>query len=205
MHKNIVYKQEEVSGLKKDFKVIGTYLNSYLLIESSGNLYIFDQHAAHERLVFEEFMKMYDSNAIVRQKLLLEQIIDVTYSEKLLIEEHIDVFDSVGYTIEFVSDTQIAITEVPQLLGQPRLNEFFKELLAQIEEGETEETSIVQAIIMKSCKKAVKAGEKLSELEITMLLDLVIDSDIKLTCPHGRPFVIVMTKYKLEKGFGRIV
>lgn len=201
---NINYEQVEIKNLSKAFNVIGALFNSYLVIECNENIYIFDQHAAHERLIYEQYSKKLQSEKPITQKLLIPQTIELSYDDIIAINENIDAFNQIGYEL-YINDTCVNIVGVPVFLGQPRLEVFFKELLASIKEDNKDKNSVTNKIISMSCKKAVKAGDKLSNNEIEALINLIIDEDTKLSCPHGRPFVMVMTKKQIEKGFGRIV
>ncbi len=198
------YTQADFKNLSRSYTVIGTAFNGYLFVESDAAIYIFDQHAAHERLIYENFMEIFKNKSAVTQSLLIPQTIDLPYDDILLVTENIDSFIKAGYVLD-VNDLSVDITGVPIFLGQPQLTGFFKEILASIRDTASHEGDAEEKIISMSCKKAVKAGDRLSDREIKQLIDMVIDEDIKLTCPHGRPFVSIITKKQIEKRFGRIV
>ena len=138
------------------------------------------------------------------QKLLIPQTIELPYDDILIVEDNIKAFENVGYSLA-VRDLNVDILGVPIFLGQPQMGSFFKEILANIYKLDKDEGSATDKIISMSCKKAVKAGDRLTDKEIKKLIDLIITNDIKLTCPHGRPFVTVITKSQIEKRFGRIL
>ncbi|MBN2878166.1 MAG: DNA mismatch repair endonuclease MutL [Clostridia bacterium] len=198
------YSQADFKRLSRSYTVIGTAFNGYLFVESDETVYIFDQHAAHERLIYEKYMETFKNKSAVTQNLLIPQTIDLPYDDILIVNENIDSFIKAGYILE-VNDLSVDITGVPIFLGQPQLTGFFKEILANIRDTASHEGDAEEKIISMSCKKAVKAGDRLSDKEIKQLIDMVIDEEIKLTCPHGRPFVSTITKKQIEKRFGRIV
>lgn len=201
---NLQYEQAEIKELTNSYTIIGTAFKGYLLVECNDIIYVFDQHAAHERLIYENYIETFNNNSPVMQNLLIPQRIELAYDDILIIKDNVDAFTKVGYSIE-VGDLSVDLLGVPIFLGQPQMQSFFKEILAQIREVDLNEASVLDKIISMSCKKAVKAGDRLSDGEIKKLIDLIINNDIKLTCPHGRPFVTVITKKQIEKRFGRIV
>ncbi|MEX1376918.1 MAG: DNA mismatch repair endonuclease MutL [Eubacteriales bacterium] len=201
---NLQYEQADIKEFTSSYTIIGTAFNGYLFVECGDNVYIFDQHAAHERLIYERFIQAFSNKSPLMQNLLIPQIIDLPYDDMILVAENIESFEEVGYELK-INDLSVEITGVPLFLGQPQMDSFFKEILADITENTHGESSVKDKIISMSCKKAVKAGDRLSDSEIKTLIDLILNEDIKLTCPHGRPFVSVITKNQIEKRFGRIV
>ncbi len=201
---NLQYQQSEFKDLLNTYTIIGTAFNSFLFIECGDNVYIFDQHAAHERLKYENYIEIFNNKSPIMQKLLIPQTIELPYDDILIVEDNIKAFENVGYSLA-VRDLNVDILGVPIFLGQPQMGSFFKEILANIYKLDKDEGSATDKIISMSCKKAVKAGDRLTDKEIKKLIDLIITNDIKLTCPHGRPFVTVITKSQIEKRFGRIL
>ncbi len=201
---NLQFEQSDIKEITYSYTIIGTAFNGYLFIECNDNIFIFDQHAAHERLIYEDFMEIYGNKSPLTQKLLIPQEIELPYDDILTVKENIETFEQVGYLIT-VNDLSVEITGVPMFLGQPQMSGFFKEILANLQSECSNENSAEEKIISMSCKKAVKVIDRLTDKEIKKLIDLILNNDIKLTCPHGRPFVSVITKNQLEKRFGRIV
>ena len=201
---NLQFEQSDIKEITYSYTIIGTAFNGYLFIECNDNIFIFDQHAAHERLIYEDFMEIYGNKFPLTQKLLIPQTIELPYDDILTVKENIETFNQAGYLIK-INDLSVEITGVPMFLGQPQMSGFFKEILANLQSGGANESSAEEKIISMSCKKAVKVGDRLTDKEIKKLIDLILNNDIKLTCPHGRPFVSVITKNQLEKRFGRIV
>lgn len=187
-------------------KVIGKIFTTYILVEGENQCFLIDQHAAHERLLFEKYKYMLSNQAVVTQQLLPPVIIEVTHGEHIIINESIELFYSLGFELEAFGGRSFAIRGVPVILGSSNVKEFFQELLDNVEEyshGSNYKLKI-DDIIRMSCKKAVKAGDNLSEIEILKLLDDLMQKKIPMTCPHGRPIMIVLTRNELEKMFRRI-
>jgi len=187
-------------------KVIGTIFATYILVEGNQQCFLIDQHAAHERLVYERYKRMLENQAIITQQLLPPVVIEVTHAEHIIINESMDVFLSLGFDIESFGSRSFAIRGVPVILGTSNPREFFEELLYGAKElGQGSNYKLrTDDIIRMSCKKAIKAGDKLSDMEIVALLRDLMDKRIPMTCPHGRPIMISLTKMELERMFKRI-
>jgi DNA mismatch repair protein MutL len=187
-------------------KIIGVAFDTYVIVEHGEDLYLIDQHAAHERLIYEKLLDQFMHENVVSQHLLIPQDNKITYEEKNLLNDYIPQLEKLGFNLEFPDELTVSIKSVPHLLGQPRFSSFFIELFDILrEESNRNELSVIQKIISMSCKKAIKAGDKLSHPEISLLIKGIKDEEIPLTCPHGRPFVMKLTKHQIDKKAGRIV
>ncbi len=185
--------------------VIGAAFNTYIIVEFGDDLYLIDQHAAHERLIYEKLYQQFLDENVVSQPLLIPQENKITYQEKIMLEEYLSCFEKLGFSLDIANDLTVKINAVPHLLGQPRFSSFFLELFDLLsEDANKDELSIVRKIISMSCKKAVKSGDKLSKEEISILIKNIKNEDIPLTCPHGRPFVMRISKKQIDKKAGRI-
>lgn len=190
---------------KNESKTHGVAFNTYIIVEYGDDLYLIDQHAAHERLIYEKLYEQFLNESVMSQSLLIPQQHKITYQEKIMLEEYMEYFAKLGFSIDLSDELVANITAVPHILGQPRFSSFFIELFDLLSENANkDEFSIVQKIISMSCKKAVKAGDKLSDEEIRLLMKNIKEEDIPLTCPHGRPFVMKITKKQIDKKVGRI-
>lgn len=193
-------------GVPIPLKIVGKIFATYIVVEGEKECLLIDQHAAHERLLFEKYKKMISEQAIVTQQLLPPAIIEVTHAEQLIIEDCIDLFHSLGFEIEAFGGKSFAVRGVPVILGTSHIKEFFQELLDNAEhfsQGSNYKLKI-DDIIQMSCKKAVKAGDSLSDKEILALLNDLMNKKIPMTCPHGRPIMISISQNQLEKMFRRI-
>lgn len=153
-------------------KIVGKIFSTYVVVEGKEECFLVDQHAAHERLLFEKYKKMLSEQSVMTQQLLPPVIIEVTHTEQIIINESMDLFKSLGFEIENFGGRAYAIRGVPMVLGDSNVKEFFRELLDNVEEYKkgTSYNLKIDDIIQMSCKAAVKAGDKLSEREILALL-----------------------------------
>lgn len=189
----------------KLMKLLGVAFNTFILVEYDDHLLMVDQHAVHERLLFDRLMKAYDQHE-AGQELLIPMLVTVTRREQALLTENQELLERIGLTIEPYGDQEMAIRSIPMVLGNPQAKDFLHEILEQLENErgvisiEKRRTSILQL----ACKKAVKGGDALSEDEIRHLVTQMIDQKVTPTCPHGRPLVISLSHQELDKRFRRI-
>lgn len=185
----------------------GSIYNTYLLFEdlNSNSLIIMDQHAAHERVLFEKLLEDTHNNSVDSQMLVEPLIIDITSTDMELVENFSDDFRKFGFTIEPLSANSIVIREVPVLLNDTNYKRLFIDILDSIRyEKNANSEYILETIIKSSCKAAIKSGDKLSNDEVDELIKKLLDCNNPLTCPHGRPTYIIFDKNHLEKEFLRI-
>ena len=195
----------DTSDIKK-WNVIGTAFSTFILVESDSHLFIVDQHAAHERLIYEELKKSVLQQKVLSQQLSPPYILEVTHDEFIYITNNVESFHSVGFEMEPFGGKSFIIRGVPVVLKYVNIQDLFHELLDLSSTRAGQERLAIQDedIIMMACKKAVKANDKLSHQEIRSLLKDIDQNKIPLTCPHGRPILISMSRYELEKKFKRI-
>ncbi len=188
-------------------RIIGQVFDTYWLIEHDNKLYIIDQHAAHEKVLFERMMKQLQDKEMTTQYVSPPIIVSLTRAEQDILDRYEDVFSELGYVISSFGGNEFAIEGVPGNLFSFDVKEFFMELLASCGElkGNDGHDMIVEKVASMSCKAAVKGNNRLSYPEIEELLDELLSLDNPYHCPHGRPTIIAMTKYELEKKFKRIV
>lgn len=188
-------------------RIIGQVFDTYWLIEHDNKLYIIDQHAAHEKVLFERMMKQLQDKEMTTQYVSPPIIVSLTRAEQDILERYEEVFSELGYVISSFGGNEFAIEGVPGNLFSFDVKEFFMELLASCGElkGNDGHDMIVEKVASMSCKAAVKGNNRLSYPEIAELLDELLSLENPYHCPHGRPTIIAMTKYELEKKFKRIV
>ena len=185
-------------------RLIGSAFNTYILFESGDTVCLCDQHAMHERLMFDRLMKAYDSGAIA-QTLMVPRVIQLSYREYGSFLEYQALLAAAGYEAEDFGDQSVRLHSVPMTLGQPQAEGGFKEALEDlISSGSLNDDKRVEKIITASCKHAVKGGERLSNEELISLVRGVLDGNVHPTCPHGRPLMMQLTRNELEKRFQRI-
>ena len=184
--------------------LIGQIFSTYLLVQRGDALLIIDQHAAHERILYEKFRRQVDEERH-SQPLLTPYLFDVTLREAELLTENLDRLRSMGFEIEPFGERAFRVSAVPVLLGAPQTREFFVELLDQLDSLPSTKVKDLKrdALVKMACKKAIKGGDTLSAQEVNTLLALVAGEETP-TCPHGRPILLPITKHDLERKFKRI-
>lgn len=205
-------KQEKISQndfkdvLSLDYIFVGVAFNTYLIIEYNNNLYLIDQHAAHERKKYDEIMNQINNNNLKIQSLLVPYILKVNQTEANFFDSNLDKFIEFGIDIcEFGYNTY-KISSVPMILADLDLSEFFSEILNNLNAMLKSPQETIKAKLMQmACKSAVKGGDRLSDLEIKSLLNSLKNEIDVLLCPHGRPIVVEISKKQIEKWFKRIV
>lgn len=187
------------------YEMVGVVFNTYIILQNDKQMILIDQHAAHERILYEKLMREID-NGTGSQVLLIPQVIRVTPQEAEKLEIYAEEIKSSGFDIEPFGDNSYQLRAVPNVLGVPQSKEAFVELLDRLGELRTLSTQQKrrEAILQMACKKAIKGGDKLSLEEIKPLLADMFATNAPPTCPHGRPLVVILTKTELEKRFKRI-
>lgn len=192
---------------KKHHKIIGQVFDTYWLVQMEDKLYIIDQHAAHEKVLYERIVKEMKQRKVTSQLLSPPMIISLNLQECDKLNTYMDVFTSLGFEIELFGAQEYSIRAVPQNLYGLTREDFFIEILDHLEETPVSKAPDVLSDRMATmaCKAAVKGNQKLSSQEAMALIDELLTLDNPYNCPHGRPTIISMTKYELEKKFKRIV
>ncbi len=191
---------------KPTYKFIGIVFNTYIIIEIDKEMYILDQHAAHERIMYEKVKKNYYSDTSKdSQMLLLPDIITLSHKEMEIAKDNINMFEKAGFSLEEFGENTIKLTGVPTVCIDIDNKELFLETLDEINtvartaKQEKEEKFIATV----ACKAAVKANMVLTTEEVESLMNKLLELPNPFTCPHGRPTAIKMTKYDIERKFAR--
>lgn len=189
-----------------NYKIIGQVFNTYWIVEQNGSIFYIDQHAAHERILFEEFMNRFKSENIASQKLLSPEIINISEKEKEILEENKNLLLNFGFEIEIVDKNAAAIKAVPYIFNTPQNPDYFYEILDIISESDKKNIydTKMHDIATAACKAAVKSNDRLSFQETHEMISKLLKLENPFNCPHGRPTIIEMKKYELEKLFKRI-
>jgi len=185
--------------------IIGQVFSTYIILEANNELYIIDQHAAHERILYERLKKKHKNKELTGQLLLSPVLIELTYQEQKLVMENIDFMKSLGFDFEPFGNNTVLLRSIPFSGETGNIKKVFLETVDMLDgllkQGNTGmEDEILYSI---ACKSAVKANKKLDELEIKNLLKEIDLMGNIFTCPHGRPIVIKMAKNDIEKMFKR--
>lgn len=197
-----VYKPQE--GI--DYKIIGQLFNTYWILEYDQQVMLMDQHAAHERVMYEQYMKDFTQSHVSTQLLLMPETLHLPKSEWLFIEKHLDTLTKLGFGIELFGEESIIIREVPYLFNQPMSLTAFRDMLDSIDLHKVENLYEMKEdhIIQLSCKSAIKAHDQLSNAECKALIESLLILENPYTCPHGRPTIVKLSKTDIEKIFKRI-
>ena len=192
-------------AVKKPMRIFGALFNTFILIEYEDQLLMVDQHAVHERLLFDKLMKEHTGKAVAGQELLVPIVIGVTNAEQRLLEDNREALESIGMIVEAFGAQDVAVRTIPMVLGEAQTKDFVRDVIAELENGrdptfEKKRTALLQT----ACKHAVKGGEALTEDELRSLLDTMIEQKVTPTCPHGRPLVVAISHRELDKKFKRI-
>ena len=198
---------EEIEEFQKPtYQFVGIVFNTYIILEIDKEMYILDQHAAHERIMYEKVKKNYYSEKNKdSQMLLLPDIITLTHKEMDIAKENMAMFEQAGFTLEEFGENTIKLMGAPTVCVDLDTKELFLETLDEINtvartaKQEKEEKFIATV----ACKAAVKANMALDKREVESLMDKLLALPNPFTCPHGRPTVIKMTQYDIEKKFAR--
>ena len=191
-----------------EHKIIGQVFDTYWLVEFNEQLYIIDQHAAHERVLYEKTLHSMKDRDYTSQYLSPPIILNVSMQEEEVLKEHMDTFASIGFEIEAFGVDSYAVRAIPDNLFGIAKKELLIEMLDSLVEGIHSSIApdmIAEKIASMSCKAAVKGNSRLSAAEVEVLIDELLKLDNPYHCPHGRPTIIAMTKRELEKKFKRIV
>ena len=195
---------DELKRNEDDYRYIGVFNETYILLEKDDSLILIDQHAAHERLNYETYTGKL-SEGIASQPLLIPMILDISPREARIIEDSMELLTEAGYEVELFGTNALKVSAVPFIYGKSDLRLLFTEMLDELELlRKAEKERRLDAVIQASCKHAVKAGDKLTEAEIKALLSAMRVSGAPPTCPHGRPVLKVFTKRSIEQLFKRI-
>ena len=206
LEKKKVTAQQEAIKLDKSLKFIGQALNTFLIFEDGLDLYFIDQHAAHERILFDKLNQAIDSQQLITQPLLLPFILNVNNKEFEFLTTKIDTLCQMGIEISEFGKNAFKISSVPSFLTEMNLDDFFNDILSEIDtlKSLTVKDLLKDKIAQKACKSAIKSGDKLSDKEIEILTEKLKDN-LGLKCPHGRPVTIKITRTEIDKWFKRII
>lgn len=192
---------------KKNYHIIGQLFLTYWLIEYEDKLYIIDQHAAHEKVLYENLVKQIKTSSISSQMLNPPIIVTLSSENEIVLQQNMELFEKIGFQIEHFGGTEYNLYAIPANLPKISQGDFFLDILDGISAKKASLSSdvLLEKLASMSCKAAVKAGHKLTPRECISLIDDLMLLDNPFNCPHGRPVIISMTKQELEKKFKRII
>ena len=188
-------------------RIVGEVFSTYWICEFDNKMYIFDQHAAHERVLYEKFMKEYENRQILSQAVSPPYIVTLDSDEEAKLALYGDAFTTLGFEIEPFGERDYAVHAVPYSLGTIDSDVLFRQLLDQLEFSQkvADMDVYIHRVATEACKAAVKGGEKLDRAQAARLLDDLMTCGDPYHCPHGRPTIISFSREDLERRFKRIV
>jgi DNA mismatch repair protein MutL len=187
-------------------RLLGIAFRTYWIFEAGERLMWVDQHAAHERVLYDKLLKQCESG-LISQSLLSPQLVRLTAREYELFHELKPLLEEAGFSVEPFDDTSVAVHAIPTVFGKNEpAGELLLEALAEGTAGRGQSTreKVRWQVAQMACKRAVRAGDELSDSDVAQLLAEMLATDIMPTCPHGRPIVIETSKRELEKRFRRV-
>lgn len=191
-----------------NLKYIGILFKTYILCEcvESSEFYMIDQHAAHERINYEKFLNQFENRNIVLQELLIPEVINLSYEDYHFAMNNKDMFENLGLPIDSFGVNDILINSVPLIFTDRNIKELFFNILDSLKDNKKSKNSDIELkkIIKNACVSSVKSGDSLHPAEINKLISDLSKTECPYTCPHGRPTIIKMTKYEIERMFERI-
>lgn len=188
-------------------RIIGQLFDTYWLVEYDNKFYIIDQHAAHEKVLYERFLKEFAKKEILSQMISPPSLISLNLQESNLLKANLEIFREFGFEISEFGGKEYSIHAVPANIYGFSVQELFIQILDSLEQEHVSKTPdiLAERIATAACKAAVKGNNRLSVKEADALIDELLNLENPYNCPHGRPTIISMTKYELEKKFKRIV
>ena len=201
---------EQISFLSKEaivrHKIIGQLFDTYWLVEYDNNLYIIDQHAAHEKVLYERTLSLIKNKEMSTQQISPPVIVTLNSAEEAFLSENIELFNEIGYEIEHFGGHEYAINGIPYNIFGVDAKTLFMDMISDCTDitSGNDTAVILEKIASMSCKAAIKGNMSISVAEAKELIDELLELDNPFHCPHGRPTIIMMSKYEIEKKFGRI-
>ena len=192
---------------RKQHKIIGQLFDTYWLVEYEDKLFIIDQHAAHEKVLYEKTMEKLKEKSFTSQAVSPPIILTLNNEETEMLEKYKKELNSFGYEIEPFGGKEYAITAIPAEFSDVDMKSMFIEMLDDFANigGAQAPVMLMEKVASMSCKAAVKGHDRLSTQEASHLIDTLLTLENPYQCPHGRPTIIAMSKFEIEKKFKRIV
>ena len=189
-------------GFFKNYNIVGQFFNTYWILEQNGSVYLIDQHAAHERILYDDLLNQKQN--VLSQRLLMPQAVNLSAKEMDIFNRNKDIFTGMGFDVEEFGDDVVAIRAVPFIFNGAIEPSFFIEIVDKLDGlGDIYEAKLEKFALI-ACKAAVKANDKLSHIEAKALIEKILKTENPFTCPHGRPTIVEISKNEIEKMFKRI-
>lgn len=202
----IEFTQTTITPTDGEYKIIGQLFDTYILVQEGNNLTLIDQHAAHERLIYERLVKEKKEKEIAHQMLLVPEVVSLTPVEFAVAVGNTEFFNQLGWEIEEFGNNDIVVRAIPYVITKEQIKDTLVEIIGNLQLGRNETGTAKEDRILYTiaCRSAVKGNDKLTLPEMEKLVREVKNSEKTLTCPHGRPVSTVITKTFIEKLFKRL-
>ncbi len=202
-----IFESEEINKVPGELTIIGQIFDTYWLVTMQDTLYFVDQHAAHEKVKYERFMKQFEERTYITQNIYPPVILTLTAAETETLEQYSSYFKDLGFVFEHFGDSSYAIREIPMELYKKNEKELFLDILDELSSRSVSANpkAITDRIASMACKSAVKGNSSMNFMEMEALVQELMELENPFFCPHGRPTIISMTKKEIEKKFKRIV
>ncbi|MCJ7809383.1 MAG: hypothetical protein MUP26_03880, partial [Desulfobulbaceae bacterium] len=213
-----VYKEEKAApppetktpfekfSVEREIQIIGQLGGTYILCQSSEGLLVVDQHAAHERVVYENLKRAFETSSVEMQGLLIPFEMELSVKEKTLALEKGDGLMAFGLEMDHFGGNTFLLRAVPAFLKDVDWTSMVSELLSRIEGKEVDFAAFMdETVTVMACHGAIRAGQKMNREEMRLLIDQLKEMDLPTNCPHGRPIIKEFTYYEIEKMFKRVV
>ena len=189
--------------IDREYNVLGQIFDTYILVEGEEELEIYDQHIIHERLLYEELMEAYSKKELSQQTMLIPELITLTPLDKDIVLNNIEVFRSLAFDIDDIGENNIILRAYPNFTFRESIVNIIYKIIEDLKINDKVRDIRERIIISMSCRGAIKAGQKLNIEEMKNMVKR-LHSVGKYTCPHGRPIITKISKYFLDKNFGRV-
>ncbi|MEE0451777.1 DNA mismatch repair endonuclease MutL [Peptacetobacter sp.] len=197
--------KKEAGFSLKYYKVVGVIFDTYIVLQKGESMYLMDQHAAHERVLFERYMNAFHKREVHMQMLLDPIVLELSSVDMLQVEKNLDIFRNFGFEVEIFGMNNILIRGVPNLFGTPQSEKFILELIDNIDKISNNYDLKDDRFAIMACKSAIKANDRIQNIEIESLFRQLEKCENPYTCPHGRPTMVEISKVEIEKMFKRIM
>lgn len=191
----------------KDIRIVGQVFSTYWILQYEDSMYMVDQHAAHEKVLYERFMKQISENKVMVQMVNPPIVLSLSMLEQQVVDDNIQIFEELGYTIEAFGGREYIVTGIPAQFPDIATTDLLMEIIDDLANGKTtlSKEVLLERVATMSCKAAVKGNNELPPEQAHELLKELMSLENPYHCPHGRPTMIRMSKYEIEKKFKRIV
>lgn len=198
-------KEEDILNYEQ-LHYVGRVFSTYLIMTKEERMYLIDQHAAHERVLFERYMVLLHKDELSSQQLLNPILLELSYEDATLVEMYCDEIKKLGFDFDFLGEKVIVIRGVPVFFQETQGEQFMYEIIELLQENKNLENyeEFIDKVATKACRAAIKANDRIMDTEVEALLKDLNQCNNKYTCPHGRPVFIEVKKYDLEKMFKRV-